>query len=261
VLDFVRMWSCIFFVVSVSFVLIVHKLHYRLAKIESHSLLMKTTLNSTVQTLVETVHETTQTFYENLETLSEPLHQIGYHVDNIIKDYKQRLDELEIWRSYLLQMNRALTSDNDVVNVCISRKKDYNHFKLGCFVDLFCDNFISIETELIQINTLEINSCLPVFYRLKRLVVNDVSRSIPLVLSNSFVQELHLKNSEDLDLNGFTEQMPQLHTLIFENCKNIFLDQIMNSSHAIRNIHAINTPCLIQYKEKLNKKGIALYIK
>ena len=215
-------------------------------------------LNLSVRNLIKTVDEATQQFEEHIEELSLPVQSILIHMDIMLAEHRSRLNVLEIDQSYLLQTIRFMTSETNAINVCIRRDPSYNRqMKLGCFVETFCQDFVPIETETIDT---AFQSCLPVLYKLKRLHQHRVFNALPQSFENNFVEELHLSSSEDLDLKGI-EKMPSLRTLVFEDCKNIFLDHLLNTTHSIDYIYAINTPCLLQYEDKLKAANILLIVK
>lgn len=240
------------------FILGIYKLHSRLVKLEEDRERKDSisSLNATIEALIECVNDSTDVFHDTVKRLSSPLNVMGQKIDAMITEHKSRINELETWRSYLLQMNRMVTSDKDIINVCIKRDPGLQQFRVGCFTETFCMTKIPIETETIK---QPIHQCLPAFYNLKKIEQESIKNALPEALSNEFVETLHLRNSEDLDLRGI-EKMPRLKTLIFENCKNIFLEHLSNISHSVVHIVSINTPCLLRYKAKMETEGIVMDI-
>lgn len=218
-----------FFVLSIVFIsLLVFRLYQMKNEIQKT---MKDAIVSEIKSQMETLLSSMET------VLTEP--------------FKNKLNEQERRQAYLLQTLKASINDTNDFKICV--KRDILH--LGCFTEAFCLVSLPIDTE--EIVDVNVVSCLQPFFNLKRIKQTGIQDILPDALENVFVKELHLVSSQDLDLRGI-EKMPNLQTLTFENCKNIFLERFLKVSHNIKTIYAINTPCLLQYKSSLEEKGIEL---
>jgi hypothetical protein len=181
-------------------------------------------MDSDVKNLLKTLQHTSALFKMNMETI----------------------ENLQQWQTYLLQVQRLSFHSNPFkVQVCPAKLDKWGYY--NCFDPRNCynNNGVDIDTELIQDSSVVM--CLAAFYNLKTLRQTAVKE---ITWENLFVQELHIIKSDNLHLNGI-EKLPNLRTLKFENCKNVYLDYLFEVPNKIERIHAINTPSVAAYKERL----------